>query len=160
MEKIDVVDGNDNVVGESTREEAHAKGLLHRIVHVIIRNSKGEILLQKRSKNDGIGNWDASVGGHVDTGESYEQAAKREMMEEVGISVPIKFVFKFREPTRFHLVACYAAKYDGPFKFNDESSEQKFFGKDEIRRIIRDGNIMPDAVISLKKILKLGERLN
>lgn len=51
MEIFDVVDEDDNVVGQASREDAYKKGLLHRIVHVLIFDKKGRMLLQLRSKN-------------------------------------------------------------------------------------------------------------
>ena len=66
--------------------------------HVIVMNSKDEIVLQKRSKKKFIqpGRWDTSVGGHLEPGESYEVGAIREMKEELGIAVvPIKFLYMY-----------------------------------------------------------------
>ncbi|MEI7929829.1 MAG: NUDIX domain-containing protein, partial [Verrucomicrobiales bacterium] len=87
-EVFDVVDGNDQVTGQATRAEVHAKGLLHRAVHVFVFNRRGDLLLQKRShlKDSHPGVWDSSVSGHVDSGEDYESAAVRELEEEMGIS--------------------------------------------------------------------------
>ena len=148
-----LVDENDNEIGEATNEEAHEKRLLHRIIHVIVRNSKGEVLLQKRQGGRGAGLWDVSVGGHVDAGESYEQAAKREMREELGVNVPIKFAFKFENKPKFHYVACFTAKCEGPFQPNEESSELRFMNKTEIKEILTVNNFPSSAVISLNRIL-------
>ena len=76
MEFLDVVDEDDNVVGKNTREDIHKKHLIHRGVHVIVLSSKGEILIQKRSKSRSYypGVFDASVGGHVFSGEGYATA--------------------------------------------------------------------------------------
>ena len=87
------------MIGTATRSECHGNPeLCHRVSHVIVINSKGEILLQKRSMNKFIqpGKWDTSVGGHLDPGESYIEGAVREMMEELGIKeVSIKFLYKY-----------------------------------------------------------------
>ncbi len=86
-EVFDVVDENDIVIGIATRAEVHAKKLVHRAVHVFLRNKRGDVLLQQRSmlKDVHPGDWDSSVSGHLDTGESYEQAAHREIREEMGV---------------------------------------------------------------------------
>jgi 16S rRNA (adenine1518-N6/adenine1519-N6)-dimethyltransferase len=86
-EIFDVVDENDQITGQSTRGEVHARNLLHRAVHVFVFNKRGDLLLQQRSmlKDAHPGVWDSSVSGHLDSGESYEAAALRELDEEMGI---------------------------------------------------------------------------
>ena len=48
-ELFDVVDADDQVIGQATRSEVHARGLMHRAAHVFVFNSSGELLLQQRS---------------------------------------------------------------------------------------------------------------
>ncbi len=97
-EIFDVVDEDDHVVGQATRKEVHKQKLLHRVSNVFVFNSKGEMLVQKRSlsKDEYPGRFTSSVSGHLDAGETYEQAALREMYEEVGLVAPIEFVQKFQ----------------------------------------------------------------
>jgi 16S rRNA (adenine1518-N6/adenine1519-N6)-dimethyltransferase len=87
-EIFDVVDADDQVTGTATRAEVHAQKLTHRAVHVFVFNKRGDLLLQKRSllKDMCPGLWDSSVSGHLDSGESYEAAAVRELSEEMGIT--------------------------------------------------------------------------
>jgi 16S rRNA (adenine1518-N6/adenine1519-N6)-dimethyltransferase len=87
-EIFDVVDADDQVTGTATRAEVHAQKLTHRAVHVFVFNKRGDLLLQKRSllKDMCPGLWDSSVSGHLDSGESYEAAAVRELEEEMGIT--------------------------------------------------------------------------
>lgn len=86
-EVFDVVDENDVVTGTATRGEVHANRLIHRAVHVFLRNKRGDVLLQQRStlKDVHPGDWDSSVSGHLDAGETYEHAAHREIHEEMGV---------------------------------------------------------------------------
>ncbi|MFN6096030.1 MAG: 16S rRNA (adenine(1518)-N(6)/adenine(1519)-N(6))-dimethyltransferase RsmA [Verrucomicrobiota bacterium] len=86
-EIFDVVDEHDEVTSQATRSEVHAQGLLHRAVHVLVFNKRGDVLLQQRSmlKDAHPGVWDSSVSGHLDAGEAYETAAVRELAEEMGI---------------------------------------------------------------------------
>lgn len=88
-EVFDVVDENDQVVGQATRGEVHANKLLHRAVHVFVFNKRGDLLLQQRSmlKDEHPGVWGSSVSGHLDAGEDYAAAAVRELDEEMGIAV-------------------------------------------------------------------------
>jgi len=87
-EVFDVVDEADEVTGQATRSEVHAKKLLHRAVHVFVVNRHGDLLLQKRSRFKDMhpGVWDSSVSGHLDAGEDYTTAAVRELEEEMGIT--------------------------------------------------------------------------
>mgnify|MGYP001564463653 FL=1 len=88
QEKLNVIDENDEVIGEETREDIHKKGLLHREIHIWIYNNKKEILFQKRApdKDTFPNKLDASVGGHVDLGYNHEEAALKELKEETGIN--------------------------------------------------------------------------
>lgn len=86
-ELFDVVDAEDRVFGQAARREVHIRGLMHRAVHILVFNKHRDCLLQKRSrlKDRHPGVWDSSAAGHVDAGEDYETAARRELEEELGI---------------------------------------------------------------------------
>lgn len=86
-EILDIVNENDEVIGNGTRQEIHAKGLLHRVVDVWFYNKNGEVLLQKRSlkKDTAPGCLGFSVGGHVDSGSTVHEALFREAQEETGL---------------------------------------------------------------------------
>src|SRR5271165_5870900 len=89
-EIFDIVNERDEVVGQNTRREVHARGLWHRAVHVLVFNARGEVFLQKRSmkKDTAKGKWDSSSSGHLDSGEDYDACAMRELREEIGLSLP------------------------------------------------------------------------
>ncbi|MGC4017180.1 MAG: 16S rRNA (adenine(1518)-N(6)/adenine(1519)-N(6))-dimethyltransferase RsmA [Luteolibacter sp.] len=121
-EIFDVVDENDVVTGQSTRGEVHAKGLLHRAIHVFAVNRRGEVLLQRRSllKDSHPGVWDSSVSGHLDAGEDYETAVVRELEEEMGITgVEPEEIARIRpcEATGWEHVRLYRCRYDGALHF-------------------------------------------
>jgi isopentenyldiphosphate isomerase len=85
-EILEVVDKYGNVLKLAKRSEIHRNpSLIHRVVHVLVFDKKGRLLLQKRSLNKDVapGKWDTSVGGHVNPGEDILEAAKREMKEEL-----------------------------------------------------------------------------
>lgn len=89
-ELFDVVDEEDQVVGQARRQDVHAGGLRHRAVHVFVFTARGELLLQRRSHLKDVcpGVWDSSCAGHLDAGESYEACALRELQEELGLRPP------------------------------------------------------------------------
>ena len=84
---IQIVDEHDNPVGQAPMVEAQEKGLIHRIVRIMVEDGKGNILLQKRSDKmlRWPNCWDNSAAGHVDAGEDYLTAAIRELEEELGV---------------------------------------------------------------------------
>jgi len=81
MDDVVLVDEADNEIGVVSREKAHREGLLHRISVVYLTRKNGQILIQERM----TGSLDHSSAGHVDVGENYLQAAKRELKEELGV---------------------------------------------------------------------------
>jgi isopentenyldiphosphate isomerase len=89
QEWLPVVNDRDEVIGKERRGMVHAKGLLHRAVHVLVFRADGRLYLQRRSlfKDTSAGKWDSSCSGHVDPGESYEQSALRELREEIGLDL-------------------------------------------------------------------------
>ncbi len=78
-----IVDNNDNILGTELREIAHRKGRLHRVVVVYLTSPQGKILMQMRTD----GRLDHSCAGHVDPRESYQDAARRELIEELNYNV-------------------------------------------------------------------------
>ena len=123
-ERFDVVDEHDRVVGTETRGIVHATGLRHRAVHLFVFNRQGELLLQKRSpwKDKHPGKWDSSAAGHLDSGEDYSHAARRELTEELGLDparAPLREIGALGagEETGWEFVRVYEARHDGPVRW-------------------------------------------
>lgn len=95
-ELFDVVDAGDRVLRQEPRSIVHAEGLLHRAVHVFVFNSRGELLVQRRSasKDEFPLTYTSSASGHVGAGETYDECAPRELKEEIGLESPLEFVVK------------------------------------------------------------------
>ncbi len=126
-EIFDVVDENDNVIGQAPRSQVHARGLLHRAVHVFVFDTQGRLLLQKRSatKDEFPLCYTSSSSGHLNAGESYDEAAPRELEEELGLQSPIEFLTKLPaslETANEH-TALYRAVTDEVPKFHLEEIE-------------------------------------
>jgi len=126
QEMLDVVDEDDNVIAITTRGEIHARGLMHRAVHILVFNSKDELFLQKRSmsKDEQPGKWDSSAAGHVDSGESYLDCARREITEELGIvaehSMEVLFKLTASMLTGNEHCMVYRYNFDGPMVLQAE----------------------------------------
>lgn len=107
-EYIDILDENGNETGETfSYDEVHKNGLCHKTVHAWVRNSEGNLLIQKRSKlkKSYPEHWDISVAGHISAGETNLDAVKREFMEEIGIDLDVskcKFLFSIKMPKVVH----------------------------------------------------------
>ncbi len=128
-EIFDVVNERDEVVDRKSRREVHARGLLHRAIHVLVFNSRGETFLQKRSmiKDREPGKWDSASSGHVDSGEDYDACAVRELREEIGLVVPQtpERLFKINACTETdqEFVWVYRCQAEGPFQLHPDEIE-------------------------------------
>lgn len=145
-----VVDAEDRVVGQASRGEVHANNLLHRAVHVLLFNEAGELFLQKRScwKDRHPGVWDSSAAGHVDAGEDYDEAATREVFEELGVSAALTRVLKLpaSEATGQEFIWLYRGQHDGPFQLSRGEIELgEFFPPELVTRWLaaRPGDFAP-----------------
>lgn len=124
-EVFDVVDEGDEVTEQRTRSEVHRLGLRHRAVHVLVFNERGELFLQQRSltKDTCPGVWDSSASGHLNVGESYSNAARRELGEELGLTPhrSLEFLFQLSATpaTGMEFCSVYRLMDSGPFRFQD-----------------------------------------
>ena len=144
-EIFDVVNTRDEVVGRASRADVHARGLMHRAVHVLVFNARGEVFLQKRSlaKDKSPGLWDSSASGHVDSGEDYDTCAVRELFEELGHrpAHPLRRLFKLHagvETDQEH-VWVYRVTAEGPFALNpDEIERGEWVAPEEVSRRMKE----------------------
>jgi len=139
-EYLEIVDNKGKVIGYAKRSEIHGNtSLIHRVVHVLVFNKNGKLLLQKRSKNKDVapGKWDTSVGGHVGIGEDLSFSSRREMYEELGITghEPVYlYSYIYSNHYETELVTTYRCIYEGYISFNSQEIEEiRFWSFDEIR---------------------------
>lgn len=159
-EIFSIVDENDRVIGNATRGEVHKdKTLIHRSVGILVFNSHDELFFQKRSmsKDTYPGKWTISCSGHVGRTDNYETAAHRELIEELGLDLPIKFKYKFiyRDSRETEIVVIYKAYCDGPFTLQEsEISEGRFIGQKQFANLQKAGEIETDPYgnVVLQKI--------
>ncbi len=166
MEYLDVLDSEGNIVGRASKEEVYSKKLPHRIVHVFVINPKtGEVYLQKRSESKDFlpGYWCTSAGGHVRAGESFEEAARRELLEELGLGTPLEkafdTVYSFEGHARFIRVFTTKA-YEGIAFADGEVSGGEFFSLEKASELIsKNEKIHPQLAHCLPLLVEL-ERQN
>lgn len=139
-EIFDVVNERDEVINARPRSEVHRLGLLHRAIHVLVFNSRGEVFLQKRSmtKDREPGKWDSSCSGHLNSGENYDAATERELQEEIGlvVSKTPERLFKIDAcaETDHEFVWVYRCQAEGPFHLNpDEIERGEWFAPEAVR---------------------------
>ena len=124
-ELVDVVDEHDRVVATVTRRRMRAERLRHRAVFIVVVSSTGQLLVHRRSDDKDLwpGRWDVAVGGVVAAGEAWDDAARRELAEEVGITtepVPLPAADGAYADDDVDLVGrCYRVVHDGPISFPD-----------------------------------------
>ena len=157
-EKFPLVDEEGCVIGSATRGECHnGSRLLHPVVHLHVFNSAGDIYLQKRPEWKDIqpGKWDTAVGGHMDYGETPEQALRREVNEELGITdfVP-EFVDKyvFDSKRERELVYVNRTTYDGPVRPSAEELDGgRFWTMQEIKEAMGKEILTPNFESEFKR---------
>ena len=151
QEIFPVVDEQGRVVGKATRGECHSgSNLLHPVVHLHVFNGQGDVYLQKRPEWKDIqpGKWDTAVGGHIDYGETPEEALQREVREELGITdfLP-EFVDKyvFESQRERELVYVHRTTYEGEIRpSKNELDGGRFWTMQEIRETIGQGVLTPN----------------
>lgn len=146
MEEVILVDENDNAIGTMEKLEAHRRGVLHRAFSILVFNSKGQVLLQKRSikKYHSGGLWTNTCCSHPQPGEDMDSAMRRKLKQEMGFEAsPVfshKFIYKVNlenDLTEHEYDHVYVARYDGDPEINqDEVEDWRFEDLPALRQSI------------------------
>lgn len=158
-EMVPVVEESGLVIGQTTRQSAHSgTKLMHPVIHLHIINRDGCLYIQKRSMKKDLlpGCWDTAVGGHVDYGESLEEALYREASEELGFRDfnPLFLKSYVWESARekelvnvFATVGNFSLKPD-----NDEVAEGRYWNMSDIESDLGKGLFTPNFEQEFKSI--------
>ena len=142
-DRLILVDGKDHILGYEDKARCHqGNGILHRAFSIFIFNSKGQLLLQKRSANKPLWPlyWSNSVCSHPRKGEEYLEAAQRRLKEEINIRTPLHFLFTFQYQASFEnigseneLCAVFIGKSDDPVRVDpQEIAQWRFIELEEL----------------------------
>jgi isopentenyldiphosphate isomerase len=123
-EIVDLIDTRNEVIGKETRREVRSRNLLHRGVGILCWNSRGEIYVHRRTATKDIfpSLHDMFVGGMVTSGETFLDAARREIEEELGIQGPeprLLFHHLYLGPRNRAWVAVHEVTWDGPIRHQE-----------------------------------------
>ena len=159
-----IVDEQGNITGRATRRECHSGSmLLHPVVHLHIFDNAGRLYMQRRSMSKEIqpGKWDTAVGGHVDDGETIEEALRREVHEELGISnfePQHLFTYLFQSSIEREMVYAYRTTYEGSIVVDPiEIDEGRYWSIEEIQSNLGKGVFTPNFEQEFEKLLPLIE---
>jgi isopentenyl-diphosphate delta-isomerase len=143
MEMVILVDVNDNAIGTMEKLEAHERGELHRAFSILLYNTQGEMLLQKRarSKYHSGGLWTNACCSHPIPGERIEETTRRRLQEEMGIDVPLSYSHKFiyktsldRNLTEHELDHVFIGQFNGtPLINKNEVEDWKYASVDWLK---------------------------
>lgn len=149
-ELFDVVDEDDNVIGEATRSECHDKGWIHRSVMFFVFDARGRVLVTKRTqiKDFFPGFYSIVLGGHVRSEESYEEAVVQEIAEEIGVDAPPYFIgsFKKRIPEEKENVKVFGVVVEDKLKLNEDELESgEFLDFNKLEERIEGEKFLPET---------------
>src|SRR5207302_9563465 len=124
QELVDVVDADGHTIGTVPRREIREGRLGHRCVYVLVFNHQGELFIHLRTPTKDVypAHWDVAVGGVLAAGESFDQGARREVREELGVEAAPErlFPFHYSDGATVAQAMAYRLVHDGPFMLQPE----------------------------------------
>jgi len=145
-ERLYVVNKQDEVIGSEEKENKLKKNFISRNVSIYIKDGDDRFIVCQRAKHKSTypGCLDTSAVGHVTFGETYEQAAIRELQEELGISCQLKLCTKKftsmdyqGKPLQF-FTSIFFGRHEGEVQLNEELVSHKKFSKEELLKMMEE----------------------
>lgn len=155
-ELVERVDEQDRVIGVADRDEAIRHGWLHRVATTVCRDPRGRVLVYRRPEHASRfpGHYDWLIGGGVEVGETYEEAAARELAEELGVRGPVRFVLKFlcRGAISPYWLGVHEAVVAGPLAPDPaEIAWHGWLGEQELQEAFRRWTFVPDGMQVIRR---------
>ena len=160
-ERVDVVNDEGRTIGVVSRREMRARRLPHRSAYVLVFNGAGDLFIHLRVPTKDVypGHWDVAIGGVLAAGEGFDDGARREAAEELGVTVDVEPLFPVHwvdEHTVVHGMA-YRARHDGPFRLQpDEIVRGEFVALDAIAARAAREPFCPDGLAVLAEFRRRG----
>ena len=150
-ELVEWVDADDRVIEVVTRARMRAENLRHRSAGVVVLAGDGRLLIHRRAEDKDLhpGYWDVCAGGVVAVGETYDEAAHRELAEELGIDdarLERLGGGRWDDADSMEIVCLYATVHDGPYVFADgEVAEVRLVTPVELHDLMATERFLPSC---------------
>ncbi|MBU3688943.1 MAG: NUDIX hydrolase [Acidimicrobiales bacterium mtb01] len=163
MEQVAWVDDDDRVIEIVSRKRMRSERLRHRAVFIAVTDGTGRLLVHRRSPSKDVwpGWCDVAVGGVVGAHESYDEAAVREVAEEIGVrdaavaSLDDGIARAFDDDTVSLFGRCYQITSQGPFTFTDgEITEAWWVARNDLAAAIARDRFLPDSLALLLPLIR------
>ncbi len=160
QEIVMVVDDENRPVAEVPRHRVRSENLPHRATYIFVFDRVGRVLVQRRTaiKDMYPSYYDLAAGGVVAAGESYEESAKREAQEELGIrdtALESKFDFYYEDERNRCFGRVFTCVHEGPFMLQAEEVERVAFHTVEAITAGEVEPVTPDSRLALDRLLAL-----
>lgn len=158
-EIVQIVDQDNQEIAAVSRSLMRSQRLIHRACYIFVFNAAGELFIQKRTQSKDMypGYWDVAAGGVVLAGESYEDAAERELAEELGLrNVKLERLFDnyYEDAGNRVWGRIFRCRSEGPFTLQAEEVESgQFLLPAKVEELAAQEPFTPDGLILLRKIL-------
>ncbi|HLW63992.1 MAG TPA: NUDIX domain-containing protein [Gemmataceae bacterium] len=161
-ELVDVLDDQGRVIGQVTRREMRARRLPHRATYLLVFNRKVELFIHQRTATKDVypSHWDLTIGGVVAAGESFDEGAKREGLEELGVAIEPVPLFPFRYSDERSAVQgmVYRVQHGGPFRLQPEEIVRgEFVALKDLPKRLYEAPFCPDGIEVWKEYERHGK---
>ena len=162
-EELDIVDDQDRVLSRAPRSRVLRDYHIHRAVMFFLFDDQEQVFVNQRSERKELypGYWSIALGGHVLAGESYDDAVRREIKEEVGLDAPARLITSFKKRTADERenVKVYAVTTDQePVLFPDEIAQGQFVSIAHINEMLGRFDFLPETPTLLKILVEYTSR--
>jgi isopentenyldiphosphate isomerase len=158
-ELVDVLDDAGRPVAVVTRRQMRARRLPHRSTYILVFNRRDELFIHLRTpvKDAYPSHWDVAIGGVLAAGESFDDGARRELREELGVDAEVEplFPFRYADPSTIVHGMVYRARHDGPFRLQpEEIVEGEFVPLSQMRERASKTAFCPDGLAVLDEYIR------
>jgi isopentenyldiphosphate isomerase len=163
LEELDVVDDGDRVLARASRSRVHDEYLIHRSVMVFVLNEDDSVFVNQRSalKQMYPGYWSIAFGGHVQAGETYDDAVAREVEEETGLRGHIFPITSFQKRTADERenVRVYGVRAEEDLRlFAEEIEQGRFVTMAELNQMLGHFDFLPETPTLLRTLTEYTAR--